>query len=956
MCYNSPSMHAVEFVDKWRKVDLTERSASQQHFLDLCELFNHPKPAEADPTGEWFTFEKGASKETGGEGWADVWKKGFFGWEYKGKHKDLDGAYRQLLLYRESLENPPLLVVCDMDRVIVHTNFTNTPAQIYEISLLNLSDPRSLEILNAVFHDPSKLRPGVTSQAITQEAASKVAEIAVQLRAQGFEPTVVAHFLDRVVFCFFAEDIGLLPDLVFSRLLHKSLKSPSFFSKQLPELFQAMSTGGIFALETIPHFNGDLFDAAEVLELTADDIEQLHQAAKLDWSAVDPSIFGTLFERGMDPAKRSQLGAHYTSREDIETLVEPVIMQPLRRRWEETRASVESALRKRKDGRKEAKKPIRDFLEYLSQIKVLDPACGSGNFLYVTLQKLKDLEKEAILFAMEEGFPSFFPMVGPWQLYGIEINPYAFELAQMTVWIGYLQWTKANGFGVPPEPILKRMDNFRCMDAILETSGTGPPCEPPWPSVDFIVSNPPFLGGKLLRRELGDSYVDQLYQVWSDAIPRDADLCCYWFEKARKHIGSGNCRRAGLLATQGIRGGVNRSVLKRIEKTGRIFFAESDRPWALEGANVHVSMVGFDDGSEGYRVSDGRVVSSIFTNLSSVVDLTGVRSLTHKSCRYLRPPEKGGKFELEERQAIELLQEPSPNGRPNSDVIRPWFNAESLVKSRNSLWIIDFHGLPEHLAASYEGPFAVLRANAFPFRSLNREKRLREKWWLYRRSGDEVRQASTRRRRLLCTPMVSKYRLFVWVMSILQPDKTLYAFDTDDDYDLGILHSRVHELWALKLGTRLETRPRYTPTSCFETFPFPIPTSDQRKAISSAAQDLDQMRNAWLNPPEWVYEQILDFPGSIDGPWRYLVHDPDERGIGTVRYPRIVPKDDDCAKKIQSRTLTNLYNQRPAWLEFAHHRLDEAVFAAYGWPPDLDEGQILERLLEVNLCRSEGES
>ncbi len=236
-----------------------------------------------------------------------------------------------------------------------------------------------------------------------------MAEIAVRLRNRGFEPHVVARFLDRIVFCFFAEDIGLLPDLVFSRLLHKSIKSPAFFSAQLPELFQAMSTGGIFALETIPHFNGNLFNAAEILELTADDIEELHQAAKLDWGAVDPSIFGTLFERGMDPAKRSQLGAHYTSREDIETLVDPVIMQPLRRRWEETRTVIESALKKKRDGQKEAKKHIRDFLEYLSQIKVLDPACGSGNFLYVTLQKLKDLEKEAILFAMKRAFRAFSP-------------------------------------------------------------------------------------------------------------------------------------------------------------------------------------------------------------------------------------------------------------------------------------------------------------------------------------------------------------------------------------------------------------------------------------------------------------------------------------------------------------------------------------------------------------------
>ncbi|MFZ4694436.1 MAG: DNA methyltransferase, partial [Verrucomicrobiia bacterium] len=541
-------MNAVQFVAKWRAADLSERSAAQQHFLDLCDLLGHPKPAEADPTGDSFTFERGAAKRGGGDGWADVWKKGFFGWEYKGRHRDLDAAYEQLLQYREALENPPLLVVCDLDRILVHANFTNTPAAVHEITLATLDHPRSLEILRAVFFEPEKLKPGQTSTAITGEAASTFAGIADSLRARGFDPGKVAHFLNRLVFCLFAEDIGLLPDKVFARLVERAESDPRRFTTLLGQLFAAMASGADFGLERIRHFNGNLFDDASVLDLTAEELKRVAAASRLDWAAVDPSVFGTLFERGLDPAKRSQLGAHYTSREDIETLVEPVVMQPLRREWEETKRLVESVLATgRKDGRApskplspgatkkaraEADSLLHQFILRLQGVKVLDPACGSGNFLYVTLQKLKSLEKEVSVFAMEKGFTSYLPGVGPWQLYGIEVNPYAHDLAQTSIWIGFLQWTRANGYAVTQNPILRPMaGNFRCQDAILDLSDPANPEEPEWPSVDFIVGNPPFLGDKLMRRELGDDYVEKLRTLFEDRIPGQSDLCCYWFEK-----------------------------------------------------------------------------------------------------------------------------------------------------------------------------------------------------------------------------------------------------------------------------------------------------------------------------------------------------------------------------------------------------------------------------------------
>ena len=242
-----------------------------------------------------------------------MWKRGFFGWEYKGKHKDLDAAYNQLLLYREALENPPLLIVCDMDRFVVHTNYTATANKTYEVTLDDLNTPRSIEILRHVFHDPEKLRPSATSETITREVAERLAGVAEALRKRGFEATTVARFLDRIVFCLFAEDVGLLPKKLFSQIAENAT-TPKQFADLIGQLFTAMADGGYIFVHSILHFNGNLFAESPILELTPDEIKHVQTAARLDWSAVDPSIFGTLFQRGLDPETRAQLGAQYTSR------------------------------------------------------------------------------------------------------------------------------------------------------------------------------------------------------------------------------------------------------------------------------------------------------------------------------------------------------------------------------------------------------------------------------------------------------------------------------------------------------------------------------------------------------------------------------------------------------------------------------------------------------------------
>ena len=311
-------MTPQDFIAKWRAAELKERSASQSHFNDLCALLGLPDPITADPTGEWFAFEKGATKTTGGEGWADVWRRGSFAWEYKGPKKDLDKAFAQLLQYSVALENPPLLIVSDMDRIRIHTNWTNTVQEVHEYTLEDLLDGQVREKLKRAFTDPEDFRPSKTRQALTEETAREFAGIAQRLRDRGHEPHKVAHFVNQLVFCMFAEDVGLLPDNLFTRMLDLCRTDPGSFAEHAGTLFGAMANqGGKVGFTRIDWFNGGLFRDDAALPVSRDDVDDLYKAAGRDWSQIDPSILGTLFERGLDPAKRSQLGAHYTDREKI---------------------------------------------------------------------------------------------------------------------------------------------------------------------------------------------------------------------------------------------------------------------------------------------------------------------------------------------------------------------------------------------------------------------------------------------------------------------------------------------------------------------------------------------------------------------------------------------------------------------------------------------------------------
>lgn len=956
-----------EFISKWQRVTAREKQTYQEHFLDICQLVGHQTPNDYDPTGTRFAFEMGAAKTSGGQGWADVAKLGFFGWEYKGKDADLDKAYEQLLRYRDALQNPPLLVVSDINLIVIRTNYTNLPTRTFTLALDDLLDPENIQLLKKVFTSPEDLKPKETIESVTREAAEKFARLAKNLRDYGETPQDVAHFLIRLLFCLFAEDIGLLPEKLFPRLLEQTRRNAGDFQEVLRQLFRAMNTGGYFGTDKILHFNGGLFDDDRVLKMDGADMDIIADIDGLDWGAIKPSIFGTLFERGLDPGKRSQLGAHYTGEDDILLIVEPVLMAPLRRDWKalqvecrKLKVEEEKERGKTKEGlRKKIQSALFGFMNKVDSVKVLDPACGSGNFLYVALRLLLDLQNEVAAFTEEMGINRPFVTVTPAQLYGIETNEYAHELAQMTIQIGYIQWLRDNGYGHPNEPILQKTKNIVQMDAIMSvvrpdrsqqegpalpksrpdrSSGdlSGLVSEPEWPAVDVIIGNPPFLGGSKLRSELGDKYVEALFKLYGDRLPV-SDLVCYWFEKARAMIEEGKAKRVGLLATNSIRGGANRKVLERIKETGNIFWAQSNRDWILDGAAVNVSMIGFDDGQEKHYFLDDKPVRGINPDLTSNdADITTAKTLRENLNIFFRPDEKGGPFDITFEQAQNMLAKSNnPNGRPNSDVVRPYLNAHDIVQGPSNTWVVDFGVETEMLDASkYELPFEYIKQVVKPVRDKSNNKREKELWWLHRRPAPDMRKAVEGLERFIVTPRVAKHRLFVWVEGKTIPDSSTYIFARDDDYFFGVLHSKLHEIWSLKQGTSLEDRPRYTPTTTFETFPFPYPPGKEKqndpkvKAIAQAAKELVEQRDRWLNAD--------------------LTPSPSPKGEGSL----LPPRSGRAGEGSKKRTLTNLYNQRPTWLELAHKKLDDAVFAAYGWENTLSDEEILERLLKLNLERS----
>jgi len=455
------------------------------------------------------------------------------------------------------------------------------------------------------------------------------------------------------------------------------------------------------------------------------------------------------------------------------------------------------------------------------------------------------------------------------------------------------------------------------------------------------------VGDKKIIRELGEDYAERLRHAYQGLVPAGADLVCYWFKKANDLVASGHLERAGLVSTNSIRSGKNREVLKEIIETGCIFDAWSNEPWVNDGAAVRVSLISFGKIATSARL-DGIPVGIVHADLTAsmpgaTLDLTKALPLKENRKRCFQGSVKVGKFDIPGTTARSWLKQPNAMGVPNSDVLRPLLNTKDITGRPRGKWIIDFNKMSSEEAARYELPFGYVEANVKPYRSTNRDASRREKWWLHGRVGTEIRAAVSGLDRVIISPRVSKYRNFVWMDPRVYCDDATVTIARDDDTTFGILSSVFHEAWALRMCSYMGVGddPRYTPTSCFDTFPFPeemspdLPSSSfatkpEAIAIAAAARDLDSARSRWINPPEWTSR----IPEVVPG------------------YPDRVLPDGGHEVDLKTRTLTNLYNLRPTWLSNLHLVLDTAVAAAYGWELPLTQEEILAKLFELNEQRS----
>jgi hypothetical protein len=588
------------------------------------------------------------------------------------------------------------------------------------------------------------------------------------------------------------------------------------------------------------------------------------------------------------------------------------------------------------------------------------------------------------------------------------------------VWIGYLQWRYEDEGGVLhyfkprkmehprqlPTPILKdknspdESDRIVCDDAIMryretltprpplpQSEGEQEPYEPNWPEVDVIIGNPPFLGGKRIRAEIGDDYIDALFTLYEERVPHEADLVCYWYEKARAQVEQGKAKRVGLLATNSIRGGANRIVLEHIKQTGDIFYAWGDRKWVLAGANVRISIIGFDDGTQKEYLLDGAPVNHINADLQNTIDATKAVDLKENTGIAFMGVTPAGPFDVKGNVARQMLDSKNKSGRDNADVVRPYYNAIDIVRRARDMWIIDFGTeLTEAEASQYKRPFEYVKNKVLPERLKSRQpEREKEKWWIFTRSRPEMRNALKPLHRYIGTPMVSKHRLYVWLEPIIVPANLINVIARSDDYFFGVLHSYLHEIWALRLGTSLEDRPRYTPTTTFETFPFSWPpgkedtTSPHYVAISAAAQQLHEERDHWLNPsPEEhivlgitektlkertltnLYNALVEFRSSE------TPHQPEPHPLAPSPFTERGSKAKNGNGNGNGRIPKAARDFAPRLAEL-HDALDRAVLAAYGWDDLMaSEGhvnavslrtaegdeELLRRLLALNLQRA----
>ena len=670
-----------QFITKWKGAPPSERAHAQSFMRELCELLEVPAPEPAPVRGKevfapLYGFERAIRvKDEPNVKFIDLYRADCFIWENKqlggrgtnGWLKKMEDAFQQAARYARGFATPraPFLVTCDIGHVFeVWSDFSRQGeyggyAARKTVPIDDLAKEEVRTWLRTLWLDPMSLDPAREAARVTWEVAEYLAKLASELEQAGHAPEAVAKFLMRCLFTMFAEDIKLIKDDSFTTALGKTwVHHPEKFERHVVAFWQAMDQGGTFGDADLLRFNGGLFHAPSALPLTGAQLEELLRAAKRNWSAVEPSIFGTLLERALDERKRAELGAHFTPRAYIERLVIPTVIEPLREDWKIVLAQVRRLTRADVPSNKDkaaAVAALREFHRKLCGLRVLDPACGSGNFLYVTYDLLKRLESEVLRELYDLSRQVELITILPSQFLGLERNVRAREVADLVLWIGHLQWRYRQPDAPVREPVLEEYKNIVAQDAVLawdrqelvrdehgkprliwdmHTTTADPvtgrpvpdtqrgmvpmysytkPRAPEWPEADFIVGNPPFLGNTRKRNFLGDGYVDALQQAWSH-MPQSCDLVMYWWERAATLVRAGKVRRFGLITTNSITQIFNRAVMDPHLNVGqgglRLVFAVPDHPWVINGAAVRIAMtVGALDDGEPTKIVHGTIVS-----------------------------------------------------------------------------------------------------------------------------------------------------------------------------------------------------------------------------------------------------------------------------------------------------------------------------------------------------------
>lgn len=1108
-----PPDPVAKFISRWSAAQAAERANYQLFLSELCDVLDVPRPDPAtdDTAHNAYVFERAVTfHHAGGKtsiGRIDLYRRGAFVCEAKqyatastpesaeltlelaaatgvakkspkiargteAWDRAMIEAHAQAERYARSLPNdedpPPFLLVVDVGHVIeLYADFTQKgkaylpfpEARTHRIRLTDLAREDVRAKLRAVWLEPHSLDPAKIAAAVTRDVAAHLAELAKSFE-KDHPPAAVAAFLSRCLFCMFAEDVELLPKDSFSALLESVKGDPAAAVPLLKQLFAEMNVGrfSVILRREILQFNGGLFADATVLPLNATQLGLLRAAAKKQWRHVEPAIFGTLLERALDPHERHKLGAHYTPRAYVERLVLPTVVEPLREEWSGIRtAAVTLVNRATEPALKEARKLVREFHHRLCAVRVLDPACGSGNFLYVTLEHLKRLEGEVLQHLESLGENMRLDLGGetvdPHQFLGLEINPRAAAIAELVLWIGYLQWHHRNrGATEWPEPVLRAFKNIECRDAVLAHDGeefakdehgqvryvwdrrtykTDPvtgrdipddkaviplrtyknPRPAEWPQADFIVGNPPFLGNKRMREDLGDGYTETLRAAYP-AMPESADFVMFWWHKAARETLVGRTRRFGFITTNSIRQIFNRRVVQSAMDDGvYLTFAIPDHPWidSSQCAAVRIAMtVGasrlpkpvpqiqrvvketpVDDTGEN-DVQLALELGPIAAELRGGADVGGVIPLkANAQLSFMGAKLVGDGFIVEPAEVAALTAKNQPS------IIRPFRNGRDLTESPRGVMVIDTFGLSaDDLRERYPTIYERLLTRVKPLRDENKDRQRREKWWLHGRSIENFRDSVRGLRRYIATSEVSKHRYFTFVDGDVLPDGALITANLDDAFGLGVLSSRIHVVFALAAGGRMGVGndPRYNNSRCFDPFPFPDCTEKQKECIRALAEELDahrkraqQQHRLGLTDIYNVLEKIRQVGRGVPGepPLSATIRDGEVVSSG-LTVPESTPHSSaengragesrthdlphpiqTAARSASAATASTLLTTKEkaihdaalvSTLQQLHDDLDRAVADAYGWPWPMTDAEILERVVALNAQRAKEEA